>query len=218
MGKGIVKKKPFITSTKHTGSIQVTSLHPGEDAALLGKEIAFDMPTFVVEVDEYVEFIQIASGEAHVTKSILSKGIVRRAPDEQSSTGVLMVTVAIPTAPNVTVNMDLTFYNPAGLTLYQNDYVEFYGVSTQSGTLPTHCSISRRIDCHGIIIMMPGQFPGLVDVMQVGGGSSQEVRVHDHLRFLKPATNFDQIQLSNKIEFKVVSNTLGEYVQVLNTV
>lgn len=209
MSKGIVKLTPSITKNKHPGKLQVTEVQGAGNQGLIGTEIDFESPTFVVSVGDYVEFALNLAGTSTATKMIFSRGIVRELNNAVSGLGRLMVTVVNPNQKGVERGTDLWFYNYDSIPLVVNDYVEFINMSE------THCQAIRKIDCVGSIQLLPGANPGTIIVSKVAN-NTVGVQVGSTITFPMPSPVPVPFHSFDIVEFRVVGQGAGEYVQLLS--
>ncbi len=215
MAKGIIKDIPTITSRVHPGKVKITEVDNSRDEGLIGRDLEFAAPGFSVSQDDGVELTITSGTECNVTKIILSKGIVRDVPTYEGGQGKLMVTVATPNEKGIVKNKDLKFNNYTGVTLRQNDYVEFTNMTAIINDIATECDVIRKIESRGEITKIPinPETLGLINVKQAAENSG--VTLGTNISFPLPTPTPTPFNLRDIVEINITNDQSCEYVQLL---
>lgn len=210
MSKGIVKKTPSVTSKYNPGKLQVREIEGAGNQGLLNTEIDFDTsPTFAVEVGDYVEFALSLGGTNYPIRKVFSRAIITELANPQTGQrNRLMVTAANPNSvaqSHSTLTFD--YYGP--FPLATGDYVEI------SHANAVNCQVIRKIECVGTIQSISGGSSGTMQVNKVKtniGGLSVGSSIPLTLSYIGTAP----FNVSDVVEFRVVGQGAGKYVQLLN--
>lgn len=173
MSKGTIQGNPGITHANVTVVIADDNewgLGPGAVLDFGPDDSNNPMDDFFhLHEGDYIEFTITGNNSDHdgtcnSIKKIQSKGTVSEVSADGK--GRLIVTVATPNNYEVDQNANLAFNNPSGLTLNQNDYVEFDNLKKDSEGKMI-CDVTRKIESRGVVREVYAGGQGRLMVMAV---------------------------------------------------